>query len=155
MSSQELVLFCSYIKRGYYGTLFWHLPKLMFILTNDGALLIFGALLIEDRATCQFEARKMKSPNWCIHPGFCRIPQPSKWEIDLRSSLYKSVGVSGTCAKTHNKFIKPPSTLYPETTVKIWSQLTQVFFFLERPPQVKDQIYPLTPSYPNIFLHIC
>lgn len=155
MSSQELVLFCSYIKRGYYGALFWHLPKLMFILTNDGALLIFGALLIEDRATCQFEARKMKSPNWCIHPGFCRIPQPSKWEIDLRSSLYKSVGVSGTCAKTHNKFIKPPSTLYPETTVKIWSHLTQVFFFLERPPQVKDQIYPLTPSYPNIFLHIC
>lgn len=30
MSSQKLVLFCSYIKCGYYGTLFWHLPKLLF-----------------------------------------------------------------------------------------------------------------------------
>lgn len=76
---------------------------------------------IEDRATSQFEARKMKSPDWCTHPGFCRIPQPSKWEIDLRSSLHKPMGVAGTCAKTHNKFIKPPSTLYPETTGKIWS----------------------------------
>lgn len=65
--------------------------------------------------------RKMKSPDWCTHPGFCRIPQPSKWEIDLRSSLHKPVGVAVTCAKTHNKFIKPPSTLYPETTGKIWS----------------------------------
>lgn len=88
--------------------------------------------------------QKMKSPNWCTHPGFCRIPQPSKWEIDLRSSLYKPVGVSGTCAKTHNKFIKPPSTLYPETTGKIWGQHKfSFFFFLARPPQVKDQMYPL------------
>lgn len=137
MSSQKLVLFYSYIKCGNYGTLFWHFPKLL-------------------RATSQFEAQKMKSPDWCTHPGFCRIPQPSKWEIDLRSSLHKPVGVAVTCAKTHNKFIKLPSTLYPETTSKIWS-LHKFFccFFFSSKTTPSERSNVTSPSYTNIILHIC
>lgn len=110
---------------------------------------------IEDRATSQFEGRKMKSPDWCTHPEFCRIPQPSKWEIDLRSSLHKPVGVAGTCAKTRNKFIKPPSTLYPETTGKIWSlhKFFCCFFSSKTTPSERSNV--TSPSYTNIILHIC
>lgn len=100
--------------------------------------------------------RKMKRPDWCTHPGFCRIPQPSKWEIDLRSSLHKPMSVAGTCAKTHNKFIKLPSTLYPETTGKIWS-LHKFFccFFFSSKTTPSERSNVTSPSYTNIILHIC